>query len=334
MKVLVTGGAGYVGSHACKALAQSGHEPIVYDNLCRGHRSLVRWGPLERGDLLDGARLRAVLARYAPDAVMHFAALAYVGESVAAPGLYYRNNVAGTLCLLEAMRASGVDTIVFSSSCATYGLPRHLPIAEDDSQDPISPYGAGKLMAERMLRDYGLSHGLRWISFRYFNAAGADPDGEIGELHEPETHAVPLAILAALGHGPAFRLHGDDYPTADGSAVRDYIHVTDLARAHLLGMLHLANGGASMPMNLGSGKGTSVLELVAAVQRATGRPVPVIRGQRRTGDPPALFADTQRALTVLDWRPCYPDIREIVATALDWHDGAGRFRSPALARKA
>lgn len=319
MKVLVTGGAGYIGSHACKVLARAGHQPIVYDNLSRGHRSLVRWGSFELGDLADESRLRKVIARHRPDAVMHFAALAYVGESIDAPGLYYRNNVAGSLSLLESMHACGLDLIVFSSSCATYGMPVQLPMTEDHTQNPINPYGAGKLMVERMLQDFEAAHGLRWISFRYFNAAGADPDGEIGEMHDPETHAVPLAIFAALGRVPSFRLYGVDYPTPDGSAVRDYVHVTDLAEAHVAGLQFLANGGRSMAVNLGTGSGTSVLEIIEAVERLSERPVPIMRCGRRAGDPHVLVADGQRARAALGWRPKYLEIHDIVATALSWH---------------
>ncbi len=319
MKVLVTGGAGYVGSHACKALARAGHEPVVYDNLLRGHRSLVRWGPLEQGDIADAQGLREVIRKHEPEAVMHFAALAYVGESVTAPEIYYRTNVAGSLALLEAMREHGVRSMVFSSSCATYGLPASLPMSEAHPQAPINPYGASKLMVERMLPDYAAAHGLRWISLRYFNAAGADPDGEIGETHDPETHAAPLAIFAALGRTSAFPVFGTDYPTADGSAVRDYVHVADLATAHVAALDYLARGGSSLALNLGTGAGTSVLELVRAVERVAGRPLPVERRPRRSGDPPLLLADARLAAEVLGWRPDYTDINDIVATAWAWH---------------
>jgi UDP-arabinose 4-epimerase len=319
MKVLVTGGAGYIGSHACKALALAGHQPIVYDNLSRGHRDLVRWGPLEFGDLMDEARLRDVLTLHRPDAVMHFAALAYVEESIKSPNLYYRNNVLGTLSLIEAMCSQGPDLMVFSSSCATYGLPIQVPIDEDHPQHPINPYGAGKLMVERMLQDFETAYGLRWMSLRYFNAAGADPDGETGEWHDHETHAIPLAIFAALGQVPEFRLYGTDYPTPDGSAVRDYIHVTDLVAAHLASLQRLSSGGQSMAVNLGTGSGTSVLEIVKAVERVTHRPVPLVHCQRRLGDPHTLVADGQRARAVLGWQPHYDNIDAIVATAWNWH---------------
>ncbi|HET6620829.1 MAG TPA: UDP-glucose 4-epimerase GalE [Dongiaceae bacterium] len=319
MKILVTGGAGYVGSHACKAIAEAGHQPIVYDNLSRGHRSLVRWGAFEQGDLADRARLRDVITRHRPDGILHFAAFAYVGESVERPALYYENNVLGSLSLLEAIRESGPDIIVFSSTCATYGVPTRLPIDEDHPQNPVNPYGVSKLIVERMLRDYGAAYGLRSVSLRYFNAAGADPGGEIGEMHEPETHAIPLAVLAALGRMPAFQVYGKDYPTADGSAVRDYIHVADLASAHVRAFEYLSNGGESTAINLGTGLGTSVLELIGAVERVAGRPVPIVHRSRRPGDPHALIADARRASAVLGWRPNYVDIREIVATAWRWH---------------
>jgi UDP-arabinose 4-epimerase len=323
VKVLVTGGAGYIGSHACKALARAGHYPIVYDNLSRGHRDLVRWGTLELGDLTDGPRLREVLGLYRPEAVMHFAAFAHVEESVKSPGVYYGNNVLGTLSLLEAMRECGPDLMVFSSSCATYGLPVQLPIEEDHPQNPINPYGAGKLMVERMLRDFEAAYGLRWMSLRYFNAAGADPEGETGEVHDHETHAIPLAIFAALGRTPAFRLYGTDYPTPDGSPVRDYIHVTDLASAHLACLMRLSRGGQSMALNLGTGSGTSVLEIVKAVERVSQRPVPLIHCQRRPGDPHALVASGDRARAVLGWRPSYLNIDDIVTTAWNWHRSPG-----------
>lgn len=319
MKILVTGGAGYVGSHACKAIAEAGHQPIVYDNLSRGHRSLVRWGAFEPGDLADRARLRDVITRHRPDGVMHFAALAYVGESVEQPALYYENNVLGSLSLLEAIRESGPNIVVFSSTCATYGVPTRLPIDEDHPQNPVNPYGVSKLIVERMLHDYGAAYGLRSVSLRYFNAAGADPGGEIGEMHEPETHAIPLAVLAALGRTPAFQVYGKDYPTADGSAVRDYIHVADLASAHVRAFEYLSDGGESTSINLGTGLGTSVLEVIGAVERVAGRPVPVVHRSRRPGDPHALIADARRAGAVLGWRPNYVDIREIVATAWRWH---------------
>lgn len=318
MKVLVTGGAGFIGSHACKALALMGHEPVVYDNLSTGHEDAVRWGPLEVGDILDRERLSAVFVAHRPDMVMHFAALAYVGESVQDPNLYYRVNVAGTLSLLETMRRHGTDAIVFSSSCATYGIPDRLPIEETTPQSPINPYGFTKLVAERMLVDFERAYGLRWVALRYFNAAGADPDGELGEQHDPETHAIPLAIRAALGTGPAFSIFGTDYPTPDGSAVRDYVHVSDLADAHLRAVQYLDRGGKSGAFNLATGVGTSVLEIIDAVTTVTQRRVPVLRGPRRPGDPPTLYAIAERARKDLGWQPRFVAIKETVSTSAQW----------------
>ncbi len=319
MHVLVTGGAGYIGSHACKALAEAGHIPVAFDNLSYGHRRAVRWGPFEQGDINDPKCLDAVLARYQPGAVMHFAAFAYVGESVREPARYYRNNVAGTLTLLEAMGRHGIGAIVFSSSCATYGIPASTPIAEDHRQDPVSPYGATKLAVERMLHDFEPACGLRHISLRYFNAAGADPQGEIGEEHDPETHLIPLALQAALGRLERLQIFGADYPTADGSCVRDYIHVADLATAHVLALEHLHAGGVSMALNLGVGRGYSVFEVVETARRVTGRPIPTEVVGRRPGDPPVLTADAQKAGALLGWRPRYTELEPIVEHAWAWH---------------
>ena len=324
MRLLVTGGAGYVGSHACKALARAGHELVVYDNLDRGHAEAVRWGPLEQGDIRDRARLSAVISRHRPDLVMHFAALAYVGESMERPLAYHDVNVGGTLSLLEAMREQGVGAIVFSSTCATYGIPEILPIREDAPQRPVNPYGFSKLAVERMLADCAAAHGLAWMALRYFNAAGADPDGEIGEVHEPETHAIPLALRAALGRGPAFSVLGRDLDTPDGTAIRDYIHVTDLADAHVRAAEHLAGGGESGALNLGTGRGTSVAELVEAVSRVSGRPVPTLEAPRRAGDPPILYAEAGRAAQLLGWRPTLSSLDRIIETALAWECRDGR----------
>jgi UDP-arabinose 4-epimerase len=317
--VLVTGGAGYIGSHACKALARAGHRPVVYDNLSRGHRAAVRWGPLVEGELADRARLVAAMREHRAAAVMHFAAFAYVGESVADPALYYRNNLGGSLALLEAMREAGIGRIVFSSTCATYGIPGAMPIAETTPQLPVNPYGETKLAIERALHWYGAAYGLRSVALRYFNAAGADPEGEIGEAHDPETHLIPLVIEAALGRRPQVEVYGTDYPTADGTAIRDYIHVQDLAEAHVLALGHLAGGGASVALNLGTGQGHSVRAVIAAVEHAGNRPVPYRDAPRRAGDPPELVADPSRAQALLGWQPRLSDLDTIVATALAWH---------------
>lgn len=317
--ILVTGGAGYIGSHACKALGQSGYTPVAYDNLVYGHREAVRWGPLEVGDIADRGRLDAVIAQYRPAAVMHFAAYAYVGESVQEPAKYYRNNVAGTLALLEAMVDQGIRRIVFSSTCATYGVPEHVPIGEDHPQRPINPYGASKLMIERMLQDFDAAYGLRSISLRYFNAAGADPDGEIGENHDPETHLIPLALQAALGQRGALKVFGTDYPTPDGSCIRDYIHVTDLAQAHVLALEYLNDGHASAALNLGTGRGHSVLEVIEAARQVSGRDIPVRFAERRPGDPPMLTAAAHKAQALLGWQPRYTDLADILRHAWGWH---------------
>jgi len=317
--VMVVGGAGYVGSHACKALAAAGHRPVTYDNLSRGHRHAVKWGPLEVGDLNDPVRLAEAFDRHRPAAVMHFAALAYVGESMTDPSSYYRNNVAGTLTLLDAMRRAGVGVLVFSSTCATYGIPQTVPVPEDHPQAPINPYGASKLMMERAIADFAMAYGLRAAVLRYFNVAGADPDGEIGEEHEPETHAIPLVLFAALGRIPAFTVNGRDYDTPDGTAIRDYIHVADLAEAHCRALERLLGGAAGFSLNLGTGRGCSVAELVATAGRLTGRPVPVVDGPRRPGDPPVLVADPACANRLLGWRPRFDTVDAMMRTALDWY---------------
>ena len=316
--ILVTGGAGYIGSHACKALAQAGFVPIAYDNLSFGHEWAVKWGRFEKGDILDRARLDKVLATYKPTAVMHFAAYAYVGESVEDPAKYYRNNVVGSLSLLEAMREHGVGQIVFSSTCATYGVPQTVPIPDDHPQSPINPYGASKLMIERILTDFGAAYGMRSISLRYFNAAGADPDGEIGEDHDPETHLIPLVLEAAAGNRPNITIHGTDYDTPDGTCIRDYIHVTDLAEAHVLALEALRGGCDSASFNLGTGKGFSVREVIDTATTITGRSIPVVEGPRRPGDPSRLIADAARAKRELGWRPQYDHLNPMVATAWNW----------------
>ncbi|MGH7047068.1 MAG: UDP-glucose 4-epimerase GalE [Stellaceae bacterium] len=316
--ILVTGGAGYVGAHACKALARAGYRPVVFDNLSRGHRAAVRWGPLVEGELADRERLAAALAEHRVTAVMHFAAYAYVGESVGDPALYYRNNLAGTLSLLEAMREGGVGAIVFSSTCATYGDPDTVPIRETAPQHPVNPYGETKLAIERALHWYGAAYAIRAVVLRYFNAAGADPEGEIGECHQPETHLVPLVVQAALGRRPAVEIYGTDYPTPDGTAIRDYVHVHDLAIAHLRALEHLRAGGGSFAANLGSGIGHSVRQVIAAVETASGRTVPVRNAARRPGDPPVLIADPTRAAERLGWRAQHSDLPTIVGSTLAW----------------
>ncbi len=313
--VLVTGGAGYIGSHTCKALAAHGLRPVVYDNLVSGHRDAVKWGPFVHGDILDGARLAEAIATYKPAAVIHFAAFAYVGESVEAPAKYYRNNVAGTIALLDACRRGGVEALVFSSSCAVYGVPKALPIGEASPLAPISPYGRSKLMAEQMIGDYGAAYGLRAVMLRYFNACGADPDGELSERHDPETHLIPRVLLAAAGEIEHVAVFGDDYDTPDGTCVRDYIHVSDLARAHVMAVEHLLRGGESLAVNLGTGTGLSVGEIVEAVRRHTLRPVPVRMAPRRPGDPPALYADPTLARARLGFQATLSDLDTIVSTA-------------------
>jgi len=318
-KVLVTGGAGYIGSHACKALARVGYEPTTYDNLVYGHRSAVRWGPLIVGDILDVHALESAFRTVKPIAVMHFAAYAYVGESVDNPGKYYRNNVVGTLNLIEAMRNHDVSKLIFSSTCATYGVPEAVPIAESHPQNPVNPYGASKLMIERMLADFDAAHGLRSISLRYFNAAGADPEGEAGESHDPETHLIPLILDAAAGQRDHITVFGDDYDTPDGTCVRDYIHVSDLADAHVLALRALEGGAKTTAYNLGNGRGFSVGEVISAARLVTGREINVLQGSRRAGDPPMLVGDATRIRRALGWEPRFSGIDDMVSSAWRWH---------------
>lgn len=319
LPILVTGGAGYIGSHVCKALAGAGHVPVTYDNFVSGHRWAVKWGPLEEGDIQDGRRLNAVFEFYQPRAVIHLAAYAYVGESVDQPGKYYRNNVAGSLTLLEAMRDQRIDNIIFSSSCSTYGVPRQIPITEDHELDPINPYGSSKVMVERFIRDFGHAHGIRSVTLRYFNAAGADPGGELGEEHSPETHLVPLLIKAGLGHLPVVQIYGTDYNTPDGTPIRDYIHVSDLADAHVRALTYLLEQPDSFTCNLGTGRGYSVREIIAAIEAATGKSVPVRAAPRRSGDPPVLVADPTRATRRLGWTPRLSSLENIITTAWRWY---------------
>jgi UDP-glucose-4-epimerase GalE len=316
--ILVTGGAGYIGSHTAKALAARGFTPVAYDNLVHGHGWAVQWGPFVEGDIRDRARLVDTLRRYDISAVLHFAAFAYVGESMKSPALYFENNVTGSLSLLDAVMECGARYVVFSSSCATYGIPDRMPIAEDTPQSPINPYGETKLIVERALRWYGTAYGISWAALRYFNAAGADPDGQLGELHQPETHLIPL-VLRATSTDTAFDVFGDDYPTRDGTCVRDYIHVSDLADAHVLALEYLMNGGPSVALNLGTGYGYTVREVIQAAQTVTGREVPHRIASRRPGDPAILVADPARAERVLGWRAHRSALESIVSSAYAWH---------------
>jgi UDP-glucose-4-epimerase GalE len=321
-RILVTGGAGYIGSHCCKALAEAGFEPIVFDNFSTGHREAVRWGPIIQGDMRDAAALRKAVTSARAEAVMHFAALALVGESTAHPERYYEVNILGTLNLLNVMREAGLTSIVFSSTCAVYGEPDRVPITEDLPKQPVSPYGATKHVCERMMDDFDSAHGIRSVRLRYFNAAGADPAAEIGEWHEPETHLIPLVLDAALGRRPEIAIFGSDYLTPDGTAIRDYIHVADLAQAHLAALRHLLTGGSSRALNLGTGRGASVREVIRTVEAVTGRTVPAVEAPRRAGDPPALIADPRRAEETLSWR-ARADLTEMVEDAWRWHRRLG-----------
>jgi len=318
MNILVTGGAGYIGSHAARHLDRAGHQVWVYDNLSRGHRSAVLPGRLIEGELVDTAALIATMQQKSIDAVMHFAAFALVGESVASPEMYYQNNIVGSLSLLEAMRRADVRRIVFSSTTATYGEPEIMPIAESTEQRPINPYGFSKLAIERALADYSHAHSFRYAALRYFNAAGASPRGDIGEDHDPESHLIPLVLQVALEQRENISIFGDDYPTPDGTCVRDYVHVDDLAAAHLMALERL-DDGENLHLNLGTGHGNSVQEVIDACRRITGHAIPTIIGPRRPGDPPELVADATLAAQTLDWQPRYTVIDEIVETAWRWH---------------
>ena len=317
--ILVTGGAGYIGAHACKALAGAGYMPIVYDNLVYGHSQSVKWGPLEEGDIADRRQLEAVLQKYKPSAVMHFAAYAYVGESIENPAKYYRNNVAGTLSLMESMRNCGINQMIFSSTCATYGMPERIPIEEDHPQRPINPYGRSKLMIEWILRDFAAAYDFKYVSLRYFNAAGADPDAEIGEDHNPETHLIPLVLDGALDRRDHLKIFGTDYCTSDGTCIRDYIHVSDLADAHLLALEYLRNDGVSNVFNLGNGNGFSVREVIAAASELTGCDIPYVESERRPGDPPALIGSSDKIRKTLGWDPVHNTLENIIETAWRWH---------------
>jgi UDP-arabinose 4-epimerase len=317
--VLVTGGAGYIGSHTCKALAAAGYSPVSLDNLSLGHRWAVQWGPLVEADLLDTAAIQRALRDHHIEAVIHFAASAYVGDSMRDPAAYYRNNVLTTLSLLDAMRSARVKDIVFSSSCSVYGNPHRVPIDESHPTGPLSPYGQSKLDGENALRWYGQAYEMRWMALRYFNAAGADAEGHTGEDHSPETRLLPRAIMAATGSAPALDVFGTDYPTPDGTAIRDYIHVSDLARAHVGALGALNSGTASQVLNLGTGRGYSVREVLRAVAAVLGREVPHTIAPRRAGDPAEVVADARRAAAVLGWSAQESSLEAIVTTAARWH---------------
>ncbi|MBB3391412.1 UDP-glucose 4-epimerase [Rhizobium sp. BK275] len=316
--VLVVGGAGYIGSHTCLDLANKGYKPVVFDNFSNGHREFVKWGPAEEGDIRDRARLDEVLAKHKPSAILHFAALIEVGESVKDPVSFYENNVIGTLTLLSAAQAAGINAFVFSSTCATYGLPQSVPLDETHRQVPINPYGRTKYIVEQALADYDQYKSLRSVVLRYFNAAGADFEGRIGEWHQPETHAIPLAIDAALGRRQGFKVFGSDYETRDGTCVRDYIHVLDLADAHVRAVEYLLRGGESVALNLGTGTGTTVKELLGAIEDVSKKPFPVEYIGRREGDSHTLVANNDKARDVLGWVPQY-DLSQIIQSAWNWH---------------
>ena len=329
-KILVVGGAGYIGSHACKALAAAGYTPVVFDNLCLGHRDFVRWGPLVEGDIRDAAAVEAAIRDHDCQAVMHFAAFAYVGESVTDPAKYYANNVTGTLGLLEGMRNANCDKLVFSSTCAVYGEPTRLPITEDTATSPVNAYGRSKLMCETILTDYSTAYDLNFTALRYFNASGDDADSEIGELRDLETHLIPRALMALQGYIEDFQIFGSDFPTPDGTAIRDYIHVSDLADAHVAALQRLLNGatGGSI-FNLGVGHGYSVGEVLAMITAVTGQSLPAPKGDRRPGDPAQLVADAAKARDELGFAPRHSDLRNIIETAWRWHQRAHPKRNDA-----
>lgn len=325
--ILITGGAGYIGSHVNKLLNCSGYKTVVFDNLVYGHKYSIKWGDFVQGDLEDKEQLEAVFQNYNIDAVIHFAAFAYVGESVSDPAKYYKNNVSNTLNLLETMRKYGCGKIIFSSTCATYGEPERVPITEDMPQNPINPYGKTKLMVENIFKDYAAAYGLKFVVLRYFNAAGADPDCEIGEWHVPETHLIPLVLDAAAGVRSSIKVFGTDYETRDGSCIRDYIHVSDLASAHLNALEYLNEGGESDFFNLGNTEGTSVFEVIEAVKKQTGRAFAVERVERRPGDPAILVGNAEKARRILNWQPAYPDIDTIVKHAWAWYCQSQEMRN-------
>lgn len=318
MNILVTGGAGYIGSHTCKALYWAGFTPVAYDNLSNGHRWAVKWGPLVVGDIADRNQLEKTIDEYRPLAVIHFAGFIEAGESVKNPRKYYTNNVLGTFNLLNTIRDEGIQNIIFSSSAAVYGIPEKLPIKEEHPLNPINPYGISKQMTEQVLADYHAAHEIRYIALRYFNAAGADPDQEIGEVHDPESHLIPIVLDAAAGSRAKVSIYGDDYNTPDGTCIRDYIHVCDLADAHVIALRGLLDKGKSGVYNLGNGKGFSVREVIAAAEVVTQRRIPAVIAPRRKGDPPVLVADNTRIATELGWKPRYKKLKDIIETAWHW----------------
>ncbi|MBD24966.1 MAG: UDP-glucose 4-epimerase GalE [Candidatus Marinimicrobia bacterium] len=321
--VLVTGGAGYIGSHACKALANAGYEPVVYDNLYRGHREFVKWGPFEKGDIVNRKRLDAVIAHHKPSAVMHFAALAIVSESVETPLPYYDTNVGGTATVVTAACSAGIKKFIFSGTCAVYGIPNVTPIKESAILAPINAYGRSKLMAENVLATASTAHNLSNVTLRYFNAAGADPDGEIGERHDPETHIIPNVLKVAAGKSSTVVLNGDDYPTPDGTCIRDYVHVTDIANAHVKALQYLDENPGSHVFNLGTGDGFSVRQVIETARKVTKMDIPISIGPRREGDPAILVANASRILEACDWAPEKPSLEVQISDAWTWHQKNG-----------
>lgn len=317
--ILIVGGAGYIGSHLNKEISKKGYKTVVFDNLSYGYEKFVKWGIFERGDLGDIEDIRKVFKKYRIEAVMHFAAFTYVGESVEDPQKYYMNNVKNTLNLLQVMLEENVKYFVFSSTCATYGNPARIPITENHPQNPINPYGKSKLIVEEILKDYSDAYGLKYASLRYFNAAGADPDCEIGEMHDPETHLIPLVLDAASSKREDIKIFGTDYDTSDGTCIRDYIHVTDLADAHILALEYLQKGGKSDIFNLGNGNGFSVKEVIETAREITGKPIKEVEVERRPGDPPVLIGSSKKAMEILKWKPKYHDLSRIIETAWKWH---------------
>lgn len=317
--ILVTGGAGYIGSHVCKLLFSKGYTPVTFDNLVYGHKASVKWGPFIEGDLVNKDQITQALKTYKPIAVIHFAAYSYVGESVHKPAKYYRNNVLGSLNLLEAMQENDISNLIFSSTCATYGIPKEIPISDSHPQNPINPYGNTKLIMEQMMADFSKAYKLNYVSLRYFNAAGADPEGEIGEDHTPETHLIPLVLQTALGKREKIEIFGDDYPTEDGTCIRDYIHVCDLADAHLLALGYLEKGGDSRAFNLGNGNGFSVKQVIETAKKVTNKDIPYVISSRREGDPATLIGDAENIKQCLNWTPQFPSLEEIIETAWNWH---------------